>query len=80
MIGLGNEHGACITGALWAKRGERDILREARNECEARDEGRRKNKACVDGYVPLFSQSPNPIIVYSVASYRPHLSHFLANM
>ena len=27
-------------------------------------------------YVPLGSQSPNPIIVYSVASYRPHLSHF----
>ena len=26
---------ACITGALWAKRGERGILREARNECEA---------------------------------------------
>ena len=32
---------ACITGALWAKRGERGILREVRNECEARDEGRR---------------------------------------
>ena len=32
---------AYITGALWAKRGERDILREAR------DEGRRKNKATV---------------------------------
>ena len=26
---------ACITGALWAKLGERGILREARNECEA---------------------------------------------
>ena len=25
-------------GALWAKRGERGILREARNECEARGE------------------------------------------
>ena len=32
------------------------------------------------GYVPLSSQSPNPIIVYSVANYRPHLSHFWANM
>ena len=41
MIGLGNEHRACITGALWAKRGERDILREARDEHESRDEGRR---------------------------------------
>ena len=33
---------ACIIGALWANRGERGILREARNECEVRDEGRRK--------------------------------------
>ena len=31
-------------------------------------------------YVPLASQSPNPITVYSVANYRPHLSHFWANM
>ena len=29
------------------------------------------------GYVPLASQSPCLIIVYFVASYRPHLSHFL---
>ena len=28
------------------------------------------------GYVPLASQSPYPIIVYSVANYRLHLSHF----
>ena len=28
------------------------------------------------GYVPLASQSPYPIKVYSVANYRPHLSHF----
>ena len=26
------------------------------------------------GYVPLASQNPHPIIVYSVANYRPHLS------
>ena len=32
------------------------------------------------GYVPLASQNPYPIIVYSVASFRPHLSHFLANV
>ena len=32
------------------------------------------------GYVPLASQSPYPIIVYSVANYRLHLSHFWANM
>ena len=29
------------------------------------------------GCMPLASQSPYPIIVYSVANYRPHLSHFL---
>ena len=27
-------------------------------------------------YVPLASQNSYPIIVYSVANYRPHLSHF----
>ena len=32
------------------------------------------------GYVLLASQSPYPIIVYYVASYRPHLSHFWANV
>ena len=32
------------------------------------------------GYVPLASQSPYPIIFYCVASYRPHLSHFLENV
>ena len=26
-----------------------------------------------------FSQSPYPIIIYSVANYRPHLSHFWGN-
>ena len=36
----------CITGALWAKRNEHGILREAR------DEGRRRNKAPVTS--PLF--------------------------
>ena len=34
---------SCITGVWWAKRGERGIASEARH---ARDEGRRKNKAC----------------------------------
>ena len=29
------------------------------------------------GYVPLASQRPNQIIVYSAPNYRPHLSHFL---
>ena len=32
------------------------------------------------GFVLLASQSPYPIIVYFVANYRPHLSHFWANM
>ena len=31
-------------------------------------------------YVLLASESPYPIIVYSVANYRPHLSHFWAKM
>ena len=30
--------------------------------------------------VPLASQSPYPIIVYFLANYRPHLSHFLENV
>ena len=50
---------ACITGALWAKRGERGILHEAqrkqaRNECGARVEGRRKRKLYVSH--PLVSR------------------------
>ena len=32
------------------------------------------------GYVPLAFQNPYPIIVYSVANYRPHFSHFWANV
>jgi len=32
------------------------------------------------GYVPLASQSPYPIMVYFLANYRPHLSHFLENV
>ena len=32
------------------------------------------------GYVPLASQSPYPILVYSVANYRPHVSHFYGNV
>ena len=32
------------------------------------------------GYVPLASQSSYPIIVYSVASYRPHHHHFWENV
>ena len=32
------------------------------------------------GYLPLASQSPYPIIVYSVANYRLHLILFWENM
>ena len=32
------------------------------------------------GYVPLASPDPYPIIVYSVANYRPHVSDFWANI
>ena len=35
---------ACMTGALWAKWGERDISRGARHEREVQDEGKRKIK------------------------------------
>ena len=35
---------ACMKGALWAKRGERDISRRARHERQVRDEGKRKIK------------------------------------
>ena len=34
----------------------------------------------VAGYVPLASQSPYPIIVYFLATYRTHFSHFLENV
>ena len=40
----------------------------------------RVNFCWVYGYVPLGSQSPYPFIVYSVANYRPRLSHLWANM
>ena len=32
------------------------------------------------GYLPLRSQNHYPIIVYYVANFRPHLSHFWANV
>ena len=32
------------------------------------------------GYVPLAFQSPHPIIVYSVANYRPHLTDVCENV
>ena len=32
------------------------------------------------GYVPLASPKPYPIIIYSVTNYRPHVSHFWANI
>ena len=32
------------------------------------------------GHVPLSSQGPFPVTFYSVANYRPHVSHFWANM
>ena len=31
-------------------------------------------------FLPLASQSPNPIIVHSVANFRAHLSQFWANV
>ena len=37
-------------------------------------------KYCNCSVIEKKKQQPNPIIVYSVASYRPHLSHFWANV
>ena len=50
-----------MTGALWAKRGERDISRRARHEREARDEEKRKS------FIFLFPSSR--------ASRSPRLAH-----
>ena len=52
---------ACMTGALWAKRDERDISRGARHEREARDEEKRKF---------LFFSSPLRARVTLHAKYR----------
>ena len=48
---------ACITGALWAKGGERGIFYEAQNECEARNEGRGKIKHRAPPLVSCFAQN-----------------------
>ena len=32
------------------------------------------------GYVPLASENPYRVMVYSVGNYRPHLSHFWAKL
>ena len=43
--------------ALWAKGGERGIFYEAQNECEARNEGRRKIKHRAPPLVSCFAQN-----------------------
>ena len=60
---------ACITGALWAKRGERGILREVQNECEAQDEGRRKNEKKQKQILLLLSHASHLFLP------SPHLAH-----
>ena len=49
---------ACITGVLWAKRGERGILHEAPNECEARD---------VKGLLPVHCSGSSHVHYMNVA-------------
>ena len=44
------------------------------------DLGGRIIRVVFAGYVPLASKSPYSNVVYSVANYRPHLSHNWANM
>ena len=50
------------------------------SESQGADPGGKVLGSSFAGYVPLASQNPYPIIVYSVASYRPHLSHFWTNV
>ena len=38
---------ACITGALWAKQGERGILRKTQKECEVQARFAFRSKWCV---------------------------------
>ena len=47
-----------MTGALWAKRGERDISRGALHEREARDEGKRKIKREISRSPRLAHKAP----------------------
>ena len=42
-------------------------------------QGREATWLIFAGYVSLASQNPYPIIVYSVAKYRPHVGHFWEN-
>ena len=52
-------------------------LKPSYDHCRPEGEDTKVNIA---KYVLLASQSPYPIIVYCVANYRPHLSHFWANV
>ena len=56
------------------------VLTQTSNELPGAGEGGGVLGSGFAGYVPLASQNPHPIIVYSVANYRPHLSHFWANV
>ena len=53
---------ACMTGALWAKRGERDISRGARHEREVRHEGKRKIKRLFVVHCSACSTNARPSI------------------
>ena len=53
---------ACTTGALWAKRGKRDISRGARHLREARDEGKRKIKRLFAVHCSCCSTNARPSI------------------
>ena len=53
---------------------------DVEHTCRPRGRGGGVLGSIFAGYVLLASQGPYPIIVYSVANYRPHLSHFWANV
>ena len=55
------------------------VLRENRYSVAILGEGYNVLGSIFAGYVLLASKNPHPIIVYSVANYRPHLSHFWGN-
>ena len=54
---------ACMTSALWAKWGKRDISRGARHEREVQDEGKRKIKHLFTGHCSCCSAHLHPQIL-----------------
>ena len=86
---LGRFGGYCfdLVISFWLLRSFRFVVSGFSTYLRSRDMGRQPGgggggvlKLIFGGYVLVASQSPYSIIVYSVANYRSHLSHFRANM